>query len=148
MKIKKQLLWVAGGVISGALALAIVSSWNDSLIVDEIPHIGAGYSYLKKLDMRINPEHPPLAKDLAALPLLFLNLDEQAFQTPFWLSDINGQWEFGRALIFGGGNDADLIKHLARLPMLLFFVLSALLIFRWTLERYGGTGALISLILF
>ncbi len=148
MKMKKQLLWIAGGIIGGALVLAIASSWNDSLIVDEIPHIGAGYSYLKKLDMRLNPEHPPLAKDLAALPLLFLNMSRQVFQTASWLTDINGQWEFGRSLIFGNGNDADQIKHLARLPMLLFFVLTALLVFRWTLERYGDTGALIALILF
>lgn len=37
---------------------------RESITFDEIAHIGAGVSYLQKLDMRMNPEHPPLAKVL------------------------------------------------------------------------------------
>ena len=135
-------------IIAIAVVLSIASSWNDSIIVDEVPHIGAGYSYLVKQDMRLNPEHPPLAKDLAAIPLLFLNLNQGAFNTAFWQTDVNGQWDFGRYLIFESGNNADLIKHLARLPMLLFFVLSAVLIFKWARRLYGNAGAFIALTLF
>ncbi|MEK7507008.1 MAG: glycosyltransferase family 39 protein [Patescibacteria group bacterium] len=131
-----------------ASILAITSAWDDSVIVDEVPHIGAGYSYLVKQDMRLNPEHPPLAKDLAAIPLFFLNLKQDAFQTRFWQSDLNGQWEFGRSLMFGSGNDADLIKHAAKLPMLVFFVLAAVLVFVWSRRLYGDLGAIIALILF
>jgi len=138
----------AAVIITVAVILAITSSWNDSIIVDEVPHIGAGYSYLVKQDMRLNPEHPPLAKDLAAIPLLFLNLNQGAFNTAFWQTDVNGQWDFGRYLIFESGNNADLIKHLARLPMLLFFVLSAVLIFKWARRLYGNAGAFIALTLF
>src|SRR3989344_5749098 len=98
--------------------------------------------------MRLNPEHPPLAKDLAAIPLLFTNLKQDVFQSEFWQTDINGQWNFGRRLIFNSGNDADLIKHLVKLPMLLFFVLSATLIFKWGRKLYGNTGAITALILF
>ncbi len=135
-------------IITIAVVLSITSSWNDSLVVDEIPHIGAGYSYLEKGDMRLNPEHPPLAKDLAAIPLLFLNLDQSVFNTKFWQTDVNGQWEFGRRLIFNSGNDADQIRHFARLPILLFFVLSAVLLFKWARRLYGNLGAIIALILF
>jgi len=135
-------------IIAAAVVLAIASSWNDSLVVDEVPHIGAGYSYLVKGDMRLNMEHPPLAKDLAAIPLLFLNLNQSAFQSKFWQTDVNGQWEFGRLFIFNSGNDADLIRHLARLPMLLFFILSAALLFKWARRLYGNAGAIISLVLF
>jgi hypothetical protein len=135
-------------IITTAVVLSIASSWDESLIVDEIPHIGAGYSYLTKGDMRLNPEHPPLAKDLAAIPLLFLNLKQGAFNTKFWQTDVNGQWEFGRNLIFNSGNDADQIRHFARLPILLFFVLSAVLIFKWARRLYGNAGAIIALILF
>ena len=138
----------AGLIISVAIFLAITSSWNDSLVVDEIPHIGAGYSYLVKQDMRLNPEHPPLAKDLAAIPLLFLKLKQGVFDTKSWQSDLNGQWEFGRKLIFNSGNDANQITHLVKLPMLLFFVLSAILIFRWAKKLYGNKAGLIALILF
>lgn len=135
-------------IISVSVVLAITSVWNDSLIVDEIPHIGAGYSYLVKHDLRLNPEHPPLAKDLAAIPLLFLKLKQDAFETKPWLSDINGQWEFGRKLIFNSGNNADLITHLAKLPMLLFFILAAVLVFKWGKKLYGHSGGLIALTLF
>ncbi len=135
-------------IIASAMVLAISSVWNDSIIVDEVPHIGAGYSYLVKHDMRLNPEHPPLAKDIAAIPLLFLNLKQDVFNTRFWQTDINGQWEFGRYLMFESGNNADLIKHAAKLPMLLFFVLSAVILFKWAGELYGDKGALIALFLF
>src|SRR3989344_4665987 len=114
--------WIGAGIITIAVILAITSFWNDSVIVDEVPHIGAGYSYLTKQDMRLNPEHPPLAKDIAALPLLFLGLKQSAFQTRSWTTDINGQWEFGRNLIFNSNNNAEYITHAVKLPMLLFFV--------------------------
>ena len=91
---------IATGIIIVSLILAITSFWDDSLIVDEIPHVGSGYGYVKALDYRLNPEHPPLAKALATIPLLFLNLTQDAFETRFWLKDINGQWDFGRFLIF------------------------------------------------
>ena len=47
------------------LGLMLGSSMNDSAIFDEVAHIGAGYTYLKYQDGRLNPEHPPLLKDLA-----------------------------------------------------------------------------------
>ena len=135
-------------IISTAVFLAVTSVWNDSLIVDEIPHIGAGYSYLTKQELRLNPEHPPLAKDLAAIPLLFLKLKQTAFDTKFWQTDVNGQWDFGRNLIYNSDNDADQIGHYAKLPLFLFFVLSAVLIFYWARKLYGNSGALIALTLF
>lgn len=139
---------IAGVIITVSVVLAVTSAWNDSVIVDEVPHIGAGYSYLVKHDYRLNPEHPPLAKELAALPLLFLNLNQSAFQQKFWTDDVNGQWDFGRFLIFNSGNNADLIKHLVKLPMLIFFVLSVILIFKWSRKLYGDAGAYIALLIF
>ncbi len=139
---------IAGILIASALVLAILSVWNDSPIVDEIPHIGAGYSYIQKSDYRLNPEHPPLAKDLAGIALSFLNLKQSAFNTTYWNQDINGQWNFGRNLIFGSGNDAILLYHAAKLPMLLFFILSAIIIFHWTRKLYGDKAGLLALFLF
>src|SRR6266566_817566 len=51
-------------VLAGGAAL------GESVTVDEVSHIGAGVSYLERLDLRMNPEHPPLAKVLAAIPLV------------------------------------------------------------------------------
>ena len=135
-------------IIGISLVSAISSFWNDSLIVDEIPHIGSGYAYVKKLDYRLNPEHPPLAKALAAAPLLFLDLKQNAFQTKFWLQDINGQWDFGRFLIFQSGNDASLIAKAVKFPMLIFFMIAAWLVYFWTKKLYGNFAALTALTLF
>src|SRR6267142_6796246 len=43
---------------------------RESVTVDEVAHIGAGVSYLQRLDMRMNEEHPPLSKAWAAIPLV------------------------------------------------------------------------------
>ena len=138
----------ATAIILVSLVLAISSFWNDSLIVDEIPHVGSGYGYVEKLDYRLNPEHPPLAKALAATPLLFLDLKQDAFQTRFWLTDINGQWDFGRFLIFQSGNNADLITRAVKFPILIFFVLAAVLMYKWASKLYGKSAGLIALTLF
>lgn len=138
---------IAVSVVLIATILAITSSLGDSPIVDEIPHIGAGYSYISKLDYRLNPEHPPLVKDLAGLPLLAISLNQKAFSTTYWTKDVNGQWNFGRTLIFESGNNGDIIKDLARLPMLLFFLAACYLVWRWSYERYGDTAALIAVVL-
>lgn len=139
---------LAIAIMAVATIFAITSVWNDSLIVDEDPHIGAGYSYLVMQDMRLNAEHPPLAKDLAAVPLLFLNLHQDVFQTKAWTTDVNGQWEVGRKLIYNSGNDADLVTHAAKIPMLVFFIGSGILIFLWACKRYGDKAALLALTLF
>ena len=135
-------------IVIAALVLAVSSVWNDSPIVDEIPHIGAGYSYVAKLDSRLNPEHPPLAKDLAGFALNFMDLNQSAFNSRFWLRDVNGQWEFGRHLLFTSGNDAITAVRVAKIPELLFFVFSGILIFVWAKKMYGDKAAVLALFLF
>ncbi|MBI2454242.1 MAG: hypothetical protein HYV54_01570, partial [Parcubacteria group bacterium] len=87
-KSKSNLLAVL--IIAGAVALAIFSVKDDAITTDESPHISAGYSYLTQQDMRLNPEHPPLIKDLAALPLLFQKINFDADHSS-WKNDVNGQ---------------------------------------------------------
>ena len=131
-----------------ALVLAITSLWDDSFIVDEIPHVGAGYSYVTKGDFRLNPEHPPLAKDLAGLALLSQDMDQTAFSTQYWTTDVNGQWNFGRTLIYSRSNNVDAVTRTAKIIMLIFFLLSAVLIYRFANERYGERAAFIAILLF
>ena len=61
---------IAVGLLIFVFLVAVFSMKDDSLTMDEVAHLPAGYSYLTQKDMRLNPEHPPLLKDLAALPLL------------------------------------------------------------------------------
>ena len=69
--------FVAAGVALYA-ALAITSMRTQSATFDEGSHLPAGYTYLKLGDHRLNPEHPPLVKTLAALPLLFMDVTLKA----------------------------------------------------------------------
>ena len=55
-------------VIQAALALTMVH--RESLTFDEGDHMFAGYMMWKAADYGLNPEHPPLAKLLATVPLL------------------------------------------------------------------------------
>ncbi len=121
---------------------------GDSGIVDEIAHIPAGYSYLKFQDFRLNPEHPPLIKDLAALPLLFV--EDLTFPTdiPAWTDEINGQWECGWKFIYERGNDPEMMFLYTRfLPMLLLFLLG-IYVYKWTKELFGIKAGLLATTLF
>ncbi len=57
-------------VILGQL---ILSSNRLSQTADEATHLYSGYRYLKCGDLTVSPEHPPLAKIVAAAPLLSMN---------------------------------------------------------------------------
>lgn len=128
--------------------LSIMNARNDSMIYDEDAHIPAGYSYLKTFDMRLNPEHPPLLKDLSAIPLLFIN---PALDTTkdFWEQNPNdAQWNSGKSFLFNSGNDPDQIIFWSRLPIILIFVLLSLFIFFWTKEIAGIGAGLLAFTLF
>jgi 4-amino-4-deoxy-L-arabinose transferase-like glycosyltransferase len=147
MKSSTKSRLAAALIVGIALVLAVLSSRDDSPVVDEIPHIGSGYSYVKKLDMRLNPEHPPLVKDLAGLPLLGLGISDNVFTAQGWVTDVNGQWTFGRQLIYHSGADPDLIKTFARLPVLVFYLLTCWLVWKWARERFGDRSALLAVTL-
>ena len=128
--------------------MALFSMAGDSLTMDEQSHLPAGYSYLTQKDMRINPEHPPLIKDLAAFPLLFIKGINFPSETPGWKDEVNGQWTYGSAFLFSSGNPADEMIFWGRLPMILMLMLLGLFIFKWSRELYGNQAALLALFLF
>ncbi|MGH3942226.1 MAG: ArnT family glycosyltransferase [Pseudonocardiaceae bacterium] len=124
--------------------LGVGSMADDSATVDEVAHISAGYSYLHYGDYRLNPEHPPLIKDLAGLPLQFMDLnfpDKDAA----WTTETNGQWGSGRSFIYHIGNDAQAILYWARLPILLLAVSFGIVLYRFVSHRWGKAVALVAL---
>lgn len=127
-------------VVSGGLMA--YTAWTDSPIMDELPHIPAGYTYLTELDFRLNPEHPPLLKALAALPLL---AERPHFPTndPHWTESVNAQWDLGRIFLYRSGNDADAIIRLARIVPVLLSLLLIFLVFRVSRELMGPRWALL-----
>lgn len=119
---------------------------GDSGTVDEVAHIPSGYSYIKYLDYRLNPEHPPLAKALAGIPLA-LNSSIQGPNKDWSWESIN-QWEAGWYMIYEAGNDPAKVLLWARLPMMLLMIGLGLFVFKWAKELWGRKVGLIVLLLF
>ncbi len=73
----KQILVLCGlALVLGVQLVAAVRQW--SITSDEINHLHAGYRYLTCGDFGWNPEHPPLLKLVAALPLLAMQVNDPA----------------------------------------------------------------------
>ncbi len=135
---------IAAVLLLTMFGLGATSMAGDSGIVDEVAHIPAGYSYLKYQDYRLNPEHPPLIKDLAAAPLLFMNLQFPTTNAA-WTTDVNGQWESGWHFIYHDGNNADRVLFFARLPILLLALVLGWVLYRFTKNRFGTAAGLLTL---
>lgn len=139
MRYKKQ--WVracVAGLLGIMAVLAVLSMKDASATIDEVIHIPAGYSYLTFQEYRLNPEHPPLIKDIAALPLLFLDLQIPEGDSSGG-SNIKDQSAFGQLFLYGLGNNPDEILFWARLPMIGLLLLFGLFLFHWAREL-GGTS--------
>jgi len=128
--------------------VCLFSMAGDSLTMDELAHLPAGYSYLTQKDMRLNPEHPPLIKDLAAVPLVFIKGINFPSEIKSWEEDINGQWDFGNYFLFKSRNPTDKMIFWGRIPMILVLILLGFYIFKWSREYFGNKVALLSLFLF
>lgn len=142
---------IAVGIL---VAICVVSfsfmfyaSRTDSAVMDELAHIPAGYGYVHDLSYNLNPEHPPLVKAIAALPLLFLNLNFATNDTA-WTTDVNSQWAMGSNLLYGEGNDADQILRWARIGPILLTILLIVLVYIWSRELLGNWWGLLPALLF
>ena len=127
--------------------LAGGAALRESVAIDEVAHIGAGVSYLQALDMRFNEEHPPLAKVLAALPLVargthadysgvIWNTSREFF--PAYL----GEWLFGEYVLTHWNNPQSTLAW-ARLPMLLLTIALGWLVFALARRMGGDWGGLL-----
>ena len=139
---------------AGAVLLLLVflgeltfSIRQQSLSWDEGDHIFAGYMSWKKVDFGINPEHPPLVKALAAIPLLPIHLK---VPDPKGLASFKDEAYFdGRDFIFGNGGEAeaDRIIFRARMAAATLSLLLGLLVFLAAREMFGDGAALFALAL-
>ncbi len=139
--------WALALICLGSFGLMIWASRTDSAIDDELAHIPAGYGYVHNLDYRLNPEHPPLVKALAMLPVLFLN-PVYPTQNQAWTKEINGQWDMGTAFLYQSGNDANAIIRMARIMPILLTVLTIILVYLLARSLIGDWWGLLPAFLF
>ncbi len=124
---------------------------NTGITIDEGPHILAGYTYWKFGDYRANPEHPPLFKDLAGLPVYLANpnwpQDNLLWNDPNTNPYISQSLD-SKKFLFNSNNDADKLIFLARIPMVLITILLGFVVFWWTRKVWGQVPAIFTLSLY
>ena len=100
----KFFLPIVAAVLVASTALQIHTASVEAQTFDEAVHLTAGYSYWKTGDFRLNQEHPPFAKRLAALPLLTMGLRFDTSSKNWTLPD---QSEMGREFLYTNTRPAD-----------------------------------------
>jgi len=140
------LLLLLMAILAGGAAL------RESVTIDEVSHIGAGVSYLQKLDLRLNEEHPPLPKVLATLPLVLRGTHADYSHISWTVSEkffpaYLGQWVFGEWLMTKWNNPVPVLAW-ARLPMLLLTLVLGSVLYVYARRLGGNWGGLLCLSIF
>jgi tetratricopeptide (TPR) repeat protein len=123
--------------------VAVTAIPQKSNTVDEPVHVLAGYSYLKWADFRLNPEHPPLAKMWAAVPLLARS------QAP--RPDTRSARYFSGIITvanlqeFFPGTAVETVFFAAKLQMVLLAIALGIFVFAWSKELFGFQAAVAAL---
>lgn len=125
--------------------LPFFSAQNFSAASDEITHLPSGYSYWKTGQILLNPQHPPLVKLIAALPLQFMDLKFNPKDASL-VGSFRNEWQFGSKLLFS--NDADNLLLWGRLPVMLLSLLLALYVFKWASEMFSLKAGLLALFIY
>ena len=136
--------WVVAGVgafiVFFAIHLALTSHAN-TVTWDEPDHIYSGYLAWKG-DFGLNPEHPPLVKLVATLPLLGMQLSVPELQDrPYRLQAVLG----GRDFIFH--NEADKLVFRAQMAASIFTLLLLVIVFLTAREMFSTTAGFVALAL-
>lgn len=132
--------------LGGAFVFPFVLMMGKSITGDEIAHIPAGYSYLRTREIVLNPMHPPLVKELAALPLVWLYpdipLDAERIRE-IGKQDDTFQREFGENLLIG--QNVPRLLFWSRITPALISLGLATVVMLWATELWGPAGGLLAL---
>ena len=115
---------------------------RESQTWDEGDHIFAGYRTWTNGDFGLNPEHPPLVKLLATIPLLWSQPMAPALEERFFKEDA-----FLRGKEFLYQNDPEDILSRTRTTVAILTLLTAIVVFFATREMFGSGAAFIALVL-
>ncbi len=136
--------FLAGLIIAASVVTAFFTFSQKSSTVDESVHLASGYSYWSTGDFRMNPEHPALVKEIAAIPLLFFHLNFNP-QSPNF--DQTHLWDFGPEVIYHNNASPQQLIMAGRLPLLIFLVFLGVLTYIWSKKLFGEKVALVVLLL-
>jgi hypothetical protein len=155
-------LAVVVAVLLSLVAAEVDAARRLSTTFDERPHLAAGFSSVVHREVWLNPEHPPLVKLLSGAALMAAG-GEEGPAGWFWSQAHLGpsertsaQWFYGDLLINRANGDLQVaglrpgaasVLFVARLPLIVFPVLLALVAWAWGRSRFGAAGGLVALAL-
>ncbi len=144
---KLQKMWLPAAVAALLVVLSIeliIPARRQSASFDEGCHTFAGYSSWVRGDFGLNPEHPPLVKLLAALPLLrdhvaYPNLPPVFFKYACFM---------GAGQFLYSNHNAESMLFRARMAAATLTIAAALIVFAAAYEMFGPMVGLLALVLF
>ncbi|MDE3104778.1 MAG: glycosyltransferase family 39 protein [Acidobacteriota bacterium] len=143
--VSSKVLWkLVAGLIGLQLLLTVLVIHRESLTFDEDDHMYAGYMMWHAHDYGLNPEHPPLVKLLAALPVLGRDL----WTPPLHNRDFKQEaYLNGRDWLARNDGDRNQMVFQMRLAAGLLAIALSLVVFAMTRELFGDWAALAALTL-
>ncbi|HEX8116459.1 MAG TPA: glycosyltransferase family 39 protein, partial [Pyrinomonadaceae bacterium] len=132
--------------LMGANLLSVV--WRKGLTADEFYHVPAGVYHLTRGEFRVNTEHPPLAKMLAAVPLLFVGVEAPP---PRYAPEALPSERTDETLsLFWRANTArfERIAFWSRVPAVLLTLGLGWLIYVYARRLFGRRAALLAVVLY
>jgi 4-amino-4-deoxy-L-arabinose transferase-like glycosyltransferase len=140
--------YVEWAVLLALVVIMLAQLWTSitrlSITSDEIDHVQAAYRYWQCNDFGWNPEHPPLVKMVAAVPLLFMHVNDpipQACGLPDSKAD---DFIVGHAFVFA---NPESMLTASRMAASIFSVILLLTVWFFARAMFGFPVAVLSGIL-
>jgi hypothetical protein len=139
--------WLAIALVAlAATLLSNLASRTKSPTFDEPVHLLSSWLIVNKGDFRVNPEHPPLWKMIAGIPLIgkSIDLDLDSDRALSVLQQIEHQGPLATDTLFRRNAEGVILLNRARLTISLFLVLTILVTARWAYASGGWIAALVA----
>jgi 4-amino-4-deoxy-L-arabinose transferase-like glycosyltransferase len=136
--------FIAGGLIILQMILVAIIVHGESLTFDEGDHIFAGYMMWHSGDYGLNPEHPPLVKLVATLPLLQQKLWVPSLRQRMFKTEA---YRDGRDFMERNDGPRHLLLFRMRLAAGVFAVGLSVMVFLMGSKLFGESAGLLALLL-
>ena len=137
-------IWVlAAALLLWMVVVITLSQWRMAPTFDEQNHVTRGISVLRTGDFRLCFHHPPFANVLEALPVAWHRDTHFTTAMPSWNN--LSIWNASNETIWQLSKNGVQLIQLARLPVLVFVLVLALVVFLWSKSLFGPWGGLLSL---
>jgi hypothetical protein len=132
-------------LLAALIVIMLAQLWTSvvqlSITSDEIDHIHAAYRYWQCNDFGWNPEHPPLVKIVAGLPLQFMHINDPIPHACGMPNDKSIDFVAGHAFVFA---NPERMLTAARFAVSFFSVLLLVTVWFFARRLFGLPVAIVS----